>query len=107
MTVRREVSQGVQVQGVDERIVYTLSTTSWASNPTGVSVVVYDITNGLSTRTVVTATVMPVNNPAVVGDVISLSLLRALTAKHVYRVEVQFTADGNLFEPYFNVRAET
>lgn len=107
MTVRREVTQGTQTQGVDERIAYTLTTTPWGSTPSSVAVVVYDVTSGLASRTLVTATVMPTNSPAVVGDVITLSLLRSLTAGHVYRVEVAFVADGNTFETYFNVRAET
>jgi hypothetical protein len=100
----RGVFQGTQTQGVDERIAYTITTTNWGSTPTSVSVVVYDVTGGA--RTNVTATVMPTNAPGVVGDVITLSLLRALTADHTYRVEVQFTASGNLFECFFLVRAE-
>jgi hypothetical protein len=95
---------GLPRQGVDERTSYTVTTTNWASTPTGVSVVVYDVTGGA--RTNVTATVMPTNSPTVVGDVITLSLLWALTADHTYRVEVQFTASGNLFECFFLVRAE-
>jgi hypothetical protein len=91
-------------QGVDERVIYTVTTTEWASTPTSPSVVVYDVTG--TARTNVTSTVMPVNSPTVLGDVITLSLLRALTADHTYRVEVQFTASGNLFECFFLVRAE-
>lgn len=102
MATRREAKEGVQPQGVDERIAYTLTTTPWGSTPTGVAVSVTDDADGST----VTSTVMPTNSPSVAGDVITLSLLRSLTAGHVYRVDVQFTCSGNLFEAYFRVRAE-
>lgn len=102
--MKREVAQGTQVQGTDERIAYSLTTTPWGSAPTAVAAVVYDVTGG--GRTDVTSTVMPINGPGVAGDVITLSLLRNLTAGSTYRVEVTFTSGGNVFEPYFYVVAE-
>lgn len=102
----REVIQGTQKQGVDERVAYTITTTNWGSTPTSPVVRVDDITTGFSSGTNVTTTVMPTNSPTVSGDIITLSLLRALTLSHTYRVEVQFTSAGNLFETYFIVQAE-
>lgn len=104
MAVRRQVVEGIQAQGVDERIAYTLITTPWSTSPSSPSVTVYDVTHG--TGADVTSTVMPTNSPSVAGDVITLSLLRSLTSGHTYRVDVQFTSAGNLFEPYFIVQAE-
>lgn len=101
MSVSRQVQQGRQLQGADERIAYTITTTPWGTSPSSVSVKCFDVTNGA--RTDVTSTVFPSNSPSVSGDVITLSLLRDLTVDHDYRVEVQFTSDGNLFEPYFLV----
>jgi hypothetical protein len=101
MAISREVKQGRQSQGADERIAYTLTTTPWGSTPTGISVKAFDVTGGK--RVDVTATVFPANAPTAAGDVITLSLLRALTPGHAYRIEVQFTTGGNLEEPYFFV----
>lgn len=104
MAISREVTQGEQRQGADERIAYTLTTTPWGSSPTSVSAKAFDVTGGRKVD--VTSTVFPANSPSVAGDVITLSLLRALTPGRRYRIEVQFTSGGNLFEPYFYVNGE-
>lgn len=101
MAISREAKEGVQGQGAEERIAYTITTTPWGGTPTSVSAKAFDVTAGK--RTDVTSTVFPTNSPSVAGDVITLSLLRALTVGHRYRVEVQFTSAGNLLEPYFFV----
>lgn len=91
-------------QGVDEEIVYSVTTTQWGSTPTSISCKVYDITDG--GRNDVTTTVMPTNSPSATGDVISLSILKLLTADKQYRVEVKFTSSGNVFEPYCIINAK-
>lgn len=98
----REVLEGKQYQGVDESIAYTLDVSAVGSSPTSPVVVVKDITNG----TTVTATVMPTNSPTVSGDVITLSLLKLLTAGILYRVEVKYTISGNILESYFYVQGQ-
>ena len=102
MATTREVVEGTQVQGVDEQIVYTIDTANWGGTPSSVAVVVKDA-DGVDK----TSTVMPTNNPTVAGDVITLSTLKALTTGVVYRVEVKFTAGGNVLECWFDVSAET
>lgn len=102
MTTKREVVEGVQYQGEDEEIVYTLTTTNWVSSPTNPSVVVKE-----RDGTDVTATAMPTNSPSVSGDVITLSPLKSLTTGKEYRVEVQFQAGGSKWEAYFRVVGET
>jgi hypothetical protein len=104
MTVKRQVQESPMKQGVDEIIVYTLTTTPWGSSPGSVSVKVYDITT--TTSVDVTSTVMPTNSPSANGDVITLSPLKLLTAGQVYRVEVKFTCGGNTFEAFCKVEAE-
>lgn len=89
-------------QGNDEQIAYELTTTAWGSSPTNVEVKGYDITDGA--RTDVTATIIP-GTPTVAGDVISLPALKSLTAGKTYRIEVKFTAGGNVWEPFFVVEA--
>lgn len=104
MTVRREIIESPFSQGVDEKIVYTLTTTPWGSSPGSVIVVVKDVTDGDVTD--VTTTVMPTNSPTVNGDVITLSPLKSLTVNRTYRVEVKFTCAGNIFETYAIINAE-
>lgn len=101
--ISREVVQGRQIQGEDEKIAYKITTTPWASSPASPTVVVKDVRADYAD---VTSTVMPSGSPAVAGDVITLPLLQLLTAGRVYRVEVKFTSGGNTFEPYFEVLAQ-
>lgn len=100
----REVEQGSQRQGEDERIAYTITTTNWGSSPlTDISVVAKDTSDDSD----VTSTVFPVNSPSENGsDVISISLMRAITAGTTYRVEVKFTSGGSIFEAHFFVVGE-
>ncbi|KKM26007.1 hypothetical protein LCGC14_1589220 [marine sediment metagenome] len=96
----REVAEGLLEQGSDESLAYSIATANWASEPTDVSVKVYDE----NVMVDVTSTVMPANFPSVTDDVISLWRLENLTQGAFYRVEVQFTANGNVYECYFRVR---
>lgn len=99
----RAAKEGQQVQGVDEQIAYSITTTPWGTSPTSLAVVVKDVTAG---GTDVTTTVMPTGSASAVGDVITLPILKLLTAGSLYRVEVKFTCGGNVFECYFEVHAE-
>ena len=102
--VSRTIQEGVQIQGVDESILYTVTTTNWTNNPVNPVVVVYDTTDETSWVDV-TATVT-VGSPSVDGDVITLPAIEGLTAGVTYRVEVKFEAGGNVFETYFWIKAE-
>jgi len=102
MALRREVAEGVQIQGEDEQIVYTLTTTPWGSNPSDVSMVVKDESDGYKD---VTSTVTS-GDISVDGDVITLKMIKSLTADHGYRVEVKFSSGGNIFEPFARIKAE-
>jgi len=98
----REVSQGPRVQGVDEEINYTITTTPWGSNPSSESMVVKDVSNnnGVVTDDVTTGSM------SVSGDVITLKTTKALTSGHRYQVEVKFTSGGSVYECYFYIRTE-
>jgi len=98
----RAIRESPVTQGEDEIISYTLTTTPWGVNPTSVNVIVFDVTGADETSDWlnVTSTVMPVNSPSVVGDVITLSPLKLLTDAHIYRLEIRFTSSGNVFETY-------
>lgn len=98
----RIVKEGRQIQGTDEKIVYTITTTPWGTSPSSLTAVVKDES---ASNLDVTSTVMP-GTPTAVGDVITLPQLKSLTVDHLYRVEVKFDAAGNTFECYFEVQAE-
>lgn len=98
----REVAEGEQVQGIDEQIVYTLTTTNWGSSPSSPAVVAKDLTLG---EVDVSTTVLS-GTASVAGDVITLPTLKNLTRDHRYRVEIKFTSGSSIFEAYFYVRAE-
>lgn len=101
-TLSRRV-RGPQLQGVDESISYTLTTTPWGSAPTTIVITAKDETDAGAD---VTNTVIP-GVALINGDVITLPPLHSLTAAHVYRIEVRFTtADGNTWEAYALITAE-
>lgn len=102
----RQIKEGLQEQGVEEEIVYTLTTTPWGSTPTSISVKAYSVTEVTSPPiyTDVTSTVFPVNSPTALGDIITLSPCKAMTEDVLYRIEIKFTCSGNKFEPYAYIR---
>jgi hypothetical protein len=100
MATNREVVEGYQEQTSTEEIIYSITTTPWGSTPSTVSAAAYQE----GAETLVTTTVFPTNSPAVAGDVITLSPLKALTKGYTYRIEVKFTSGGNIFECYFRVK---
>ncbi len=101
----REFRESPVSQGVDEEIVYTVTTTAWGSNPSSVVVKVFDVSVA-SAKTDVTATVMPTGTASATGDLIALPTLKALTVGHSYRIEVKFESEGNIFEAFGIVNAE-
>ena len=98
----REVVEGTQYQGVDEQVIYTLTTTNWGSSPSSVTVVVKDTSNY---DTDVTSTVAS-GSATVSGDVITLPTIQSLTRNRIYRVEVKFTAGSTVWEPFFLIVAQ-
>ncbi len=99
----RIVKEGTQYQGEDEKIRYSITTTPWGSDPTNVSVKVYNVSTG--SKVDVSATVLT-DTASVEGDVITLPFLEKLTAGSKYRIEVSFTSGGNVFEVIIPVQAQ-
>lgn len=104
MTRAREIREGMQYQGVDEQIIYTLTTTPWGSSPSSVSAKIYSIA-GNGTRTDVTSTCMS-GTCSVNGDVITLPTILSLSDGTLYRIEVKFSCSGNVFEAYAYIKGE-
>ena len=97
----REVVEGRQIQGADEAIIYTITTTPWASAPASPAIVVKNVA-GTDVSTTVTSGVI---NAA--GDVITLKTIKKLVPDESYKVEVQFTAgSGAPWECYFWIDCE-
>lgn len=98
----RQIKESPLTQGEDEILTYSLTTTPWGSDPEDVEITVWDVTDKATPDDWedVTASVMPVGEPSVVGDVITFPPLENLTDGHIYRIEVQFTCGANTFEPY-------
>jgi len=98
----REVVEGIQIQGEDESVTYSVTVTNWASSPSGAAVAVKDVDAGTDVTDDVTS-----GSVSVAGDIITLPEISGLTAGTLYRVEVQFTAGE--FDPgecFFFIRAE-
>jgi len=100
--MKRGVKETDLVQGEEEEILYSITTTPWGSNPFNVVVKAYDESNDLQD---VTATVLD-GVPSVTGDVITIPTVKSLTEDHSYRIEVKFTCGANIFETYFYLAGE-
>ena len=99
----REIKEGLQYQGEDETVVYTLTTTPWGSSPTSPSAKIFSVVGDTITDT--TSTNMT-GSASANGDVITIPAIHSLTAGTLYRVEVKFTCSGNTFEAFAELQAE-
>jgi hypothetical protein len=107
MMIKRAVKEGRQLQGTDERIAYTLTTTPWGTSPGSLVVKIFDITAGTaSTLRVDKTTTMLSGAASALGDVITTPLVIGLTPGQLYRMEIQFVCAGNTFEAYVDILAE-
>lgn len=103
--IRRQIVEGEQPQGEDEVLIYTLTTTNWASSPTNTSAKIFSHDQTDGSYTDVTATNMS-GSTSVSGDVITLPTITGLSDGTRYRVEVQFTVDGSTYEPYAWIKGD-
>ena|SRR3990167_117379 len=94
MAKRREFQQSPILQGVNERVAYTLTTTPWGSSPTSVVVKIYNPKNEDKSSTNLTGTV------SVVGDVITAPLVISLLCDVQYMLTILFVCSGNTFEAF-------
>jgi len=107
MSSKREIAEGVQEQGEDEEIIYTLTIPASWGTPTGSPTIKgysYDVTTG--TRTDVTSTIMPVGTGSIAAQVITLPKVKSLTAGVTYRIEMKFTiSEGGVREAFAWIKA--
>lgn len=105
MTSLREVQEGLQVIGEEERVVFTLDTDLVGGSPSAVEVVA-TLTRDWSD---ITDEIFPVNSPTAASDVITLSpfVASADYKGETIRVQVKFTSQGNVLEHFFRVRVDS
>lgn len=103
MDLRREVVEGTQGQGVNESVSYVIPSDPWGNAPTILGITARDVTLG---GVDVSSTVLS-GTWSVAGNVMTLQPVSALTANHLYRIDVQFqTDDGNVFGCYLHIAAQ-
>ena len=93
-----EVAEGLLIQGKDEEIVYSITTTNWISSPDSATVTVYDEADESDVTSSVGALTASKS-----GDVVTLTELKDLVKGHTYRVEVAIVKGGAIYEPHFRV----
>jgi len=99
----REVVEGRQPQGVNERVAYAITTTPWGSSPSSATFKLYDITAD-AWEDVTTAKTS--GTVATVGSVITSPLVISLATAHLYRAVFQFVTSGNTFEAWLEIQGE-
>jgi hypothetical protein len=100
-TETREINQSPLVQGVDERIAYTLTTTPWGSSPSIPAVVIkdeagVDVTDDHTTGAASAG-----------GDIVTTPLIHSLENGINYRLEISFTIGSNVFEAFAELYGQT
>lgn len=105
--LRREITDGLQIQGVDEEIIYRLLTSNWGGTPTSPVAAAYKRNVTTQAWEDVTATVFPTNTPSISGDYIVLSKLQDLEEGAEYRIEVRWVhPNGSLVEAFARMKGE-
>ena len=102
MTIR-SVVQGIQRQGIDESVIYNVTTTPWGSSPTTCSMGVWERVTGVWTNCTTATTTGALST---FGDVITLPQILSLNEGHTYRVITEFITGGQSLSCYFDVFGE-
>lgn len=99
---KRECIESPLEQSPDESIAYGITATPWASAPTNLVVVVWDVTDGNAPIDVTSTTTE--GSQAVAGALLTTKRIHSLTVGSQYRVDVLFDdEDGNTLECFFRV----
>ncbi len=102
MAIRREFVNSPLLQGIDEKVAFTIDTSRWpgTGNPTAVAVVIKDEAGADKSSTNLTGAA------SVSGDVITTPLVIALTAGDRFRIEVKWDKSGNTLEAFGDIDGE-
>ena len=96
----RRIVESPLYQGEDEQVVYILTTTPWASDPSSPVVTIKD-DDGEDVTADFTS-----GSASASGDVITTPTILDLVAGTQYRLEIKFTVDGNVLEAWADLRGE-
>ena len=100
----REIVQGLQVVGIDERPIFTLDVSNWGTVPSSISLDCYKWVTDIWVD--VEALCFPAGSPAATGNVITLPVFVPQAIGDNYRIEVKFTVSGSILEAYALVDVE-
>ena len=98
----REVLDGLQLQGANESIAYSIDTEPWGGTP---SSPVHDIFDEEDLTTSLKSTLMS-GSPTVSSHNVVLPALSGITDGVIYKVIVRFVSGGQTLEGYFRVKGE-
>ena len=98
-----EIEEGIVAQESGAAsIAYTLDVAPYpgSSSPSAIT----ETATKIDDESDVSSAVFPAGSSSVAGNIITLKPLTALVAGVTYRIEVEFTRDGNTFRPFFRVQ---
>jgi len=98
-----QVVEETQQQTSGESIAYTIDTDNYPPKAVGTPSSASAIAFQVSDDSDVNSTVFPSGTVTIATTIITLKPLTALTAGVTYRIQVKFTKNSNVFEPYFLV----
>ena len=98
----REVINGIQYQGIDESVFYTVDTAPWGGSPSALG---HEITDEEDYTASLKSTMMT-GTPSAVGDIITCPALSLVEEDKIYRIYVKFTIGGSALSGYFRVKGE-
>jgi hypothetical protein len=102
MKSSREVIEGIQEQGINESISYSIDSTNWGGTPTSPDFDVFDEED----YTTSLKTALAPGTASISTKYVVLPHLGSLVDGVIYRVFFSFVSGGNTFEGYFRVKAE-
>ena len=102
MTIREIIGNNGQWEpvGVDERPIFTLTSTNWGSSPTSVTLAAFTWAEATDTYTVATTTICPTGSVSVSGNVITLPVFVPPVEGTKVRVEIKFTVSSSVVEAF-------
>ncbi len=99
----RQVKGGRRRMGRNEQIAWQVVTSAWGSSPESPACRLWDVTD--NDWTDVSADCLA-GSASTDGDMVTTPYVVGLTPGHLYRLEVQFTCSGNVFEAYLEIQGE-
>jgi hypothetical protein len=100
MAFSREVVEGLQVQGANETVTYTIDVANWTDTPASPSATVLNLSAGSTDVTADTTT----GSESVSDTTITLPRIHSLTNGDMYRVNVEFTSGNDTLELFILIR---